>query len=161
MLDVILVPEGEQQQTFDLAIGLDRDHPMLTAFGMVSPVALVPSAKGPPHVGATGWLFHLDAPNLLLTSLRPAPGGADGVVARLVEVGNHSGHSEMRCVRDPQQVRQVNARGEVLAELGYSGDTVYLDVAEGELLHLRIDFTREEVPEEPSADVAPEEATFD
>jgi len=160
MLDVILVPEGEQQRIFDLAIGLDRDHPMLTAFGMVSPVAVVPSAKGPPHVGATGWLFHLDAPNLLLTSLRPAPGGADGVLARLVEVGNHSGHSELRCVRDPQQARQVNARGDVLAELGYSGDAVFLDVAEGELLHLRIDFTREESPEEPQPEGQPED-TFD
>jgi hypothetical protein len=161
MLDVILVPEGEQQQGFDLAIGLDREHPMLTAFGMVSPVAVIPSAKGPPHVGATGWLFHLDAPNLLMTSLRPAPDGADGVVARLVEVGNHSGHAELRCVRDPQQVRQVHARGAVLAELGYSGDTVYLDVAEGELLHLRIDFTREEVPQEPPGEVSPPEAPFD
>jgi hypothetical protein len=78
MLDVILLVEGEEARSFDLAIGLDRDHPMLTAFGMVSPVAVVPAAKGPPHVGATGWLFHLDAPNLMLTSLRPLPNGADG-----------------------------------------------------------------------------------
>ena len=64
---------------------------------------------------------------------------------------------ELRCVRDPAQARQVNARGEVLADLGYSGDTVYLDVAEGELLHLRVDFTREEtVSDEP-----PEASTFD
>ena len=71
MLDVILVPEGETGQVFDLAIGLDREHPTQTALGIVSPVALVPTMKGPPHIGATGWLFHLDAPNLLLTTLRP------------------------------------------------------------------------------------------
>ena len=53
MVDVILVPPGETAQAFDLAIGLDRDHPTLTAFGMVSPVALVAAAKGPPLVGAT------------------------------------------------------------------------------------------------------------
>ena len=161
MVDVILVPPGETVQAFDLAIGLDRDHPTLTAFGMVSPVALVTAAKGPPHVGATGWLFHLDAPNLLLTSLRPAPGGADGVLARLVECGNHAGHSEMRCVRDPVGVQQVDARSEVLAELGYQGDAVMLDVAEGELVQLRIDFTRVPVPEEAVADQPQEESTFD
>jgi alpha-mannosidase len=148
MLDIILVPEGETAQAFEMAIGLDRDHPMLTAFGMTSPVAVVPTTKGPPHVGASGWLFHLDAPNLLLTSMRPAPDGADGILARLVECGNHAGHSELRCVRNPAGVSQINARGEVLSELGYSDDTVYLDVAEGELLELRIDFTREEPPEE-------------
>src|SRR5262249_55090771 len=77
ILDVVLIPEGETAQAFDLAIGLDREHPMQTALGMVTPVTLVPTPKGPPHVGATGWLFHLDAPNLVLTSLRPAAEGAD------------------------------------------------------------------------------------
>jgi hypothetical protein len=161
MVDIILVPEGETAQTFDLAVGLDRDYPMLTAFGMVSPVAVVPAPKGPPHVGATGWLFHIDVPNLLLTSLRPAPGGADGVVAHLLECGNHAGHCELRCVRDPQGVDQVNVRGEVLAQLGYQGDAVMLDVAEGEFVQLRIDFTREQPPEQPSEEPLPEEGTYD
>jgi hypothetical protein len=162
MVDVILVPEGETAQSFEMAVGLDRDYPALTAFGMVSPVAVVPAAKGPPHVGATGWLFHLDVPNLLLTGLRPAPSGADGVVAHLLECGNHAGHSELRCVRDPQGVDQVNARGEVLASLGYQGDAVMLDVAEGEFVQLRIDFTREPLAEQPYEEPPPsEEATYD
>jgi len=41
----------------------------------------VPTSKGPPHIGATGWLFHLDAPNVLLTSLRPALDGSDAIFA--------------------------------------------------------------------------------
>ena len=97
----------------------------------------------------------------MLTSLRPAPGGADGVLARLVECGNHARHSEMRCVRDPAGVQQVDARGEVLAELGYQGDAVMLDVAEGELLQLRIDFTRQPVAEEMAPGEPQEESTFD
>jgi alpha-mannosidase len=146
---VILVAPGEEAQAFDLAIGLDRDYPMLTAVGMVSPVVAVPSAKGPPHVGDTGWLYHLDVPNLLLTSLRPAPGGADGVVARVVECGSHAGHAEFRCVRDPASVQRVNLRGEVIDGISYHGDTVFLDTAEGELVQLRIDFTAETPPEPP------------
>jgi hypothetical protein len=47
---------------FDLTIGIDREQPMQTALGVASPVAVVPTTKGPPHVGASGWSFHLDAP---------------------------------------------------------------------------------------------------
>ncbi len=46
---------------------------------------MVPTTQGPPHIGATGWLAHLDASNLLLTSLRPAADGADAVTARVIE----------------------------------------------------------------------------
>lgn len=71
MLDVILIPEGEQETTFDIGVALDRDQPMQTALGVVSPLAVVPTSKGPPHIGDSGWLFHLDAPNLVLTRLTP------------------------------------------------------------------------------------------
>jgi len=69
MLDVILVPEGEEETTFDLGIAFDRDQPTQTALGVVSPVAVVPTQKGPPHIGDSGWLFHLDAPNLVMTRM--------------------------------------------------------------------------------------------
>ena len=39
MLDVILLVEGEETLSFELAIGLDREQPMQTALGMVTPVA--------------------------------------------------------------------------------------------------------------------------
>lgn len=71
MLDIILQPEGEQATVFDLGIALDRDMPMQTALGLSSPIAVVPTSKGPPHVGASGWLFHLDTPNLLMTRMVP------------------------------------------------------------------------------------------
>jgi hypothetical protein len=140
MLDVVLIPEGETAQAFDLAIGLDREHPMQTALGMVTPATLVPTSKGPPHVGATGWLFHLDAPNLVLTSLRPAPDGADGVTARLLECGAHHSQVEFRCVRDPSRALLLDARGGHLSEANVTGDIVSFDVAPGDLAHLRVEF---------------------
>jgi hypothetical protein len=72
MLDVLLVCPGETAQAFDLAIGLDRDFPIQAALGMVTPAPVIPVDRGPPHVGQEGWLFHLDAPNLLLGGLRLA-----------------------------------------------------------------------------------------
>ena len=83
------------------------------------------------------------------------------MLAHLLECGNHAGHCELRCVRDPQGVDQINVRGEVLAQLGYQGDAVLLDVAEGEFLQLRIDFTREQPPEQPFEEAPPEEGTDD
>ena len=47
MLDVILVPDGEQTKVFDLGLALDRDYPMQAAVGMISPVAVVPNGGDP------------------------------------------------------------------------------------------------------------------
>ena len=54
MADVILVPEGEQCRAFDLLLATDRDVPMQTALGWVSPAPVVETEKGPPHFGSTG-----------------------------------------------------------------------------------------------------------
>ena len=159
MVDVILIPEGEKEQVFELALGLDREHPIQTALGMVTPPVLVPVSKGPPHVGASGWLFHLDAPNLLLTTLRPGlplspsplggegpgvrgPGqeGQDSITARMLECSLHSSAVEFRCARNPKRAVLVDARGETLLEATINGDAVQFEAAPGDLIHLRVDF---------------------
>ena len=141
MLDAILLVEGEEILSFDLAIGLDREQPMQTALGVVSPVPVIETGMGPPHVGAVGWLFHLDAPNLMLTSLRPAADGADAVTARLLEVGGFGGQAQWRCVRDPKQARLLDAHGEPMLELPVQGDAVQLDVGRNDMIQMRVDFT--------------------
>jgi hypothetical protein len=152
MLDVILIPEGEKTTAFDLGIGLDRDAPMLTTLGIASPIAVVPTTKGPPHIGASGWLFHLDAMNLLLTRLMPGametvaegaepnPEPRDAVTARILECGGHSGHAELRCLRDPQRAALLDARGNFLLEATRSGDAVFLEVSPNDLVHVQIEF---------------------
>jgi hypothetical protein len=141
MLDVLLVCPGETAQAFDLAIGLDRDYPMQTALGMVTPAPVVPTLQGPPHVGAEGWLFHLDAPNLMLTSLRPAQDGTGGILARLLECGGFGGPAEFRCVRDPQRAMLLDGRGTLLMDVPTQGDAVILDVGRNDLVQLRVDFS--------------------
>jgi hypothetical protein len=141
MLDVILIPEGEKAQTFDLALGLDRDHPIQTALGMVTPPVVIPVSKGPPHVGASGWLFHLDAPNLLLTTLRPGSEGQDSITTRMLECSLHGGSAELRCARNPKRAVLVDARGETLLGTTISGDAAQFEAAPGDLIHLRVEFT--------------------
>jgi hypothetical protein len=140
MIDVLLICPGEQTRTFDLAIGLDRDYPMRTALGLATPAPVAATTQGPPHVGADGWLFHLDSPNLLLTSVRPAEGGAAGIVARLLECSGFGGQAELRCARNPQRAMLLDARGEPQMEASTQGDAVLLDVGRHDLVQLRVEF---------------------
>jgi hypothetical protein len=140
MLDVILVAPGESAHAFELALGLDREHPMQTAWGFASPVVVLPVTKGPPHVGPAGWLFHLDSPNLLLTSLRPEPGEAPAVTARMLEVGGFAGRAELRCPRDPTAAELTDALGSLQQQLGTQGDAVPFDFAEYDLVNVRVGF---------------------
>jgi hypothetical protein len=141
MLDVILVPAGETAPAFELGLGLDRDLPMQTALGMITPVPVVPVDKGPPSGGPSGWLFHLDAPQLLLTGCRPGPAGADALAARLLECGTYGSSAELRCVRVPQRAMLLDARGELLRDMSTAGDAVLFDMAQGEWAQLRVEFS--------------------
>jgi hypothetical protein len=155
MVDVILMPQGETATTFDLAIGMDREVPMLSAQGLVTPVPVIATRKGPPHIGAKGWLFHLDRPNLLLTSMRPGGREAfhsdatgekprdlfDAVTVRLQEIGTQVAQAQFRCVRNPRQAALLNARGERLVEGFVNGDAVNLDLALGDFAQVQIEFS--------------------
>jgi hypothetical protein len=140
MLDVILAPEGEQARVFDLGLAADRDYPMQAAVGMISPLAVVPTTKGPPHIGPTGWLFHLDSPNLLLLNLRPAADGSRAFIATFLETsGVHGGSAELRCVRDPVGATLVDGEDQATTGLTVVGDAVRLEYTAGELFRVRVD----------------------
>jgi hypothetical protein len=156
MVDVILVPEGEQTAVFEMGIAFDREVPMQTAWGYTSPLAIVPTTKGPPHIGASGWLFHIDASNLLLTRMTPGTmeehttsrdrkgaehNIADAITARFLECANYSGLAEFRCVRDPQRATVLDARGQFMVEANRSGDVVHLEVTPNDLVHVQVEFS--------------------
>jgi hypothetical protein len=141
MLDVTLITEGETATSFDLALALDREQPSQTALGLVTPVPFIATPSGPPHVGNTGWLFHLDVPNLLVFNLRPAPDKADAITARFLECANHSVQAELRCVRDPYKASFMDARGNTLRDCTVRGDAVLFEALPGDLSQLRVEFS--------------------
>ena len=134
--DVILVPEGEKARSFELLLSLDREQPMQTAQGWVSPTPVVFTEKGPPGAGATGWLGHIDMPSLLLTSLRPV-GASPAVVGQFVECAGFAGSSEVQFARTPTAATLVDGMGHELQELMKSGDGVALDFSAGETLRAK------------------------
>jgi hypothetical protein len=144
MADVILVPEGEQDREFDLLLSCDRDLPMQTAIGWVSPSPVVVTDKGPPPVGPSSWLAHIDMPSLILTSLRPVePGeGMDrAVAAQLMESAGFGGMAEVRFARDPAQATLVDGMDNAQQPLTLNGDAIPLDYSAGEVLRVRVEWT--------------------
>jgi hypothetical protein len=143
MVDVILIPEGESARTFDIGLAIDRENHMQTATGFASPVAVVETAKGPPHVGPSGWLFHVDAPNLMMTSLKPVDvDGKSGrtVRAHFVETTGYSGTAEFRCVRDPVNASILDGEGTPAISLPLTGDSIRVDFSANDVIQMQIDF---------------------
>ena len=142
--DLILNPPGETETTFDLLLALDRDHPSQTAAGWVAPAPVVATDRGPPPVGPSGWLAHLDMPSLMMTDLRPVPTTGDGmtraVVARFLETAGYGGAAELKFARDPARAFKVNGVGETDHELTLAGDAIPLDFSGGELLRVRAEW---------------------
>jgi hypothetical protein len=143
MLDVLLIPEGEQGRVFDLTIALDRENLMQTAMGIVTSTPTIETSKGAPHIGPSGWLFHIDAPNLLLTSLRPysvAGGPSRAILAQLLETTSFAGNASIRCVRNPVRGALLESSGMAMVELNTQDDSVSLDFSGGDLVRVQIDF---------------------
>jgi hypothetical protein len=143
MVDVIMVPEAEQGRVFDLAIGLDREYPAQTALGLATPATVLPTEKGPPKVGPSGWLFHLDAHNIVVSSLRPAEPGADAaaaIVATMIESTSYGTGAELRCARNPVRAVTLDCNGQSVQELPVTADAVSLEFASNDLQRVRVDF---------------------
>jgi hypothetical protein len=144
MLDVVLLPEGETARSFEVLIAFDRDHPAQTAAGWVAPAAVVPTDKGPPPVGPTGWLAHVDLPSLLMTSLKPVAPTADGmtraVAARFVETAGFGGTADLLFARTPGKAYLVDDAGAMQSEIALTGDPVGLEFSANELFRVRAEW---------------------
>ena len=143
MADVILAPEGEQCRSFDLLIATDRDVPMQTALGWVSPSPVVVTEKGPPAVGTSSWLAHVDMPSLIVTCLRPCDAGVGAsraVAGTLVETAGFGGAAELRFARDPNRAELVDGNDKTLQPLTLNGDAIPLEYSAGETLRVKAEW---------------------
>ena len=139
MADVILIPEGEQARSFELLLSTDRDVPMQTAVGWMSPTPVVETTKGPPHFGASGWLAHVDMPSLILTALQPALPGENAnraVSARFIETAGFGGAAEIRFARDPFRAAMIDGNGNSLQPLSLANDAVQVEYSANETIRV-------------------------
>jgi hypothetical protein len=143
MADVVLIPEGETETTFELLLALDRDYPMQTAAGWIAPAPIVYTEKGPPHIGPTGWLGHLDLPSLHMTSLRPcqpSEGATRAIVARLTETAGFAGAADLNFARDPNRASTVNNEGVPASELTLAEGKIPMDFSANQTYCVRAEW---------------------
>jgi hypothetical protein len=143
MADVVLIPEGEQCRSFELLLALDREYPMQTAASWNAPVPVVLTEKGPPHIGPTGWLAHVDLPSLLMTQLKPCP-PSDGmnraVAMRLTECSGFAGQAHVQFARDPNHATGCDNDGMPGNEITIAEGMVPVDFSSNETFRVKAEW---------------------
>jgi alpha-mannosidase len=139
MLDTLLVTATETCRTFELGIGLDLANPFHAALDLATPPVMIAVAADPP-ASSSGWFFHVDAPNVVITSTAALGPERAGVRMRLFESAGRYTRAKLRSLRDVAQARLTDFHGQRLATLDAQGDTINLDLAPHEFTQLEIEF---------------------
>ncbi len=140
-LDTLLVVAGETQRRFRLGVGIDVAYPYTAACELLAP-ALVLADAGAAMGPQSGWLFHLNARNVIATSWEPAfeDGRLRGIRVRLAETEDRGGTLTLRSFRTIARARKVDFLGQVLDELKVEGDRASVPFQGHEWMQIEIDF---------------------
>ncbi|WP_425614297.1 hypothetical protein NA78x_004164 [Anatilimnocola sp. NA78] len=117
MLDSLLITRGERARKFTFGIGIDVKYPLTEAISLLSgPVVVERAAK--PHSGTTGWLAHIDARNVLVTSCEPLveEGRVAGLQLRLLETEGRPAKASIRTFRALGSGHVVDYQSNVLRD---------------------------------------------
>jgi alpha-mannosidase len=132
-LDTLLVVRGERARRFRLGIGIDLTHPMHAALDFLAPRTMQADAAPPPN--PSGWLFHLDARNVVATHWEPLYPSATAVPAvpvgfrvRLLETDGRPVSLRVRSFRDVQSAQKVGTVDRPAVELPIEGDRLRVEL---------------------------------
>ncbi|HXT59200.1 MAG TPA: hypothetical protein VN699_11220 [Pirellulales bacterium] len=137
MLDTLLVVRGETERRFRLGIGVGLAQPIGAAMELLDPAVVVPNAVQPAS-GTTGWLFHIDAKNILATHWETLveEGVVTGFRMRMLETAGRAGRVQLRAFKPLASARQTDYLGQTLADLTVDEDRVHVDVSANEWVEL-------------------------
>lgn len=139
MLDSVLLVEGESSFDFTFAISLDDDLPHITQQDWLTPPIAVSTMNGPPTAGTSSWLFHLDAPSVIIMDLNIAE-KSNSITLRLFETFGYATDGLLQCPRQPTAALVVNSLGEVQRQLTITDAGVALHFGCFEFQQVRLDF---------------------
>ena len=158
MVDNLLVVEGETRQSFNYVISLDSNYPMQEALASMTPLTVIPTEAGPPRMGQSGWLFHVDTPAVQIMqvldvhSTRPSqvqpweehdhvePPSGSGFTLRMVETEGRNRTAYLRCFRTPASARQCDFTGRTITDLSIEEDAVRVDLTRYEVADIELRF---------------------
>ena len=140
-LDTLLVVRGETARSFRLGIGVNLTHPVPAALDFLAPDH-VHREKAPAPAGGSGWLFHLDAKNVVATHWSPLRSGdrIAGFRVRLLETEGRTCRANLRSFRSVESARKTDFQGEQPTELSAQGDKITMDLKAHEWAQVEAQF---------------------
>ena len=140
-MDTLLIVAGETQRKFRLGVGIDVPYPHPVACEFLAPVSVLSNVGAAPE-SKSGWLFHLNARNVVATTWQPIFDGHKlrGVRTRLAETENRSVDLVLQCFRPVAKARKVDFLGTEIDELKVDGDRVVVPTKGHEWTEIEIDF---------------------
>jgi alpha-mannosidase len=139
MLDTLLIVEGESEKQFRFALSVDDMLPHQTFLDWLTPPLVVPHQHRP-VTGVAAWLYHLDAPSILVLDISKLPGSDESVIVRLFETFGYATEATLFCPRTLKAAVVVNSWGDELQTLSTQGDAVSLRLGCYEFQQVRLDF---------------------
>lgn len=142
MLDTLLLAGRETGRQFRLGIALDLEHAFHAAVDFVAPSPVVPSQAGPPRVGPTGWLLHVESAAVHVPRIEflehTGDGRGWGLAVYLVETSGRAIRSRLRLFKNPIDARQTDFAGELVIDLHTDGDAVPFDLTPHEMVRVEV-----------------------
>jgi alpha-mannosidase len=118
MLDSLLITRNERERRFTFGIGIDVKYPLTEAISLLTGPTVVEKSPAP-HSGTTGWLAHVDARNVLVTSCGPLieNGRVVGLQLKLLETEGRPAKAAARTFRPLASGQIVDYQGTGLRDL--------------------------------------------
>jgi alpha-mannosidase len=123
------VVRGETARRFRLGVGLDLSYPAPAALDFLAPRTMALEKAIPPSA-RSGWLFHLDARNVIVTHWEPvvAEGRVVGFRARLLETEGRRVTAALRCFRPVGSAERIDFGHQPPSELSVADDQIKMDL---------------------------------
>lgn len=143
MLDTLLLVAGEPHGPRTMRIVFDQPFPMQAALSVSTPPIVVPVDRGPSSSGASGWLFHLGAKNVVLLKILSLDAEQSathsGCVLRLLETEGHAKTFKLNTFRTASRARQRDFTGQTISTLGIDSDGgIIIEIAPYEVCEVEL-----------------------
>lgn len=127
-LDSILVVKGETAQEFEFGIGIDLANPIRDAKQfLANPITSFDTQLAAPT--QTGWLFHIDAKNVVATSWHPTvENETRGFRVRLMETSGRATQVSIKSFRALSSARKVDFENNTLSPCAVKDDAILVNL---------------------------------